>query len=206
MADCTYSVQFHSIRTHSLPCHVACTCSWILGGWVWLQFLTTPCAPLVWPSRNCLRLLPYILPPLYWLFCSTLFWMYVGLMFLLLTHLGAVSNCPLLQFLPCWGLIFRVCCLPLFLHMWWLCLLGCFFIPSMSKNCIMSVLFLSLNPWHSLSSSLHTAFDHVSLIRESSISCLYLVIISFVTGWTTPFASFSIAMGCYINCSFLEFF
>ena len=39
------------------------------------------------------------------------------------------------------------------------------------------------------------AFDHVSLNKGSASSCLYLVIVSLVTGWTTPVATSSSAWG-----------
>ena len=62
-------------------------------------------------------------------------------------------------------------------------------IPFMSRNIIVMVPSVSPKLWHSLPSSLHIAFDHTSRIRGSSISFLYLLIVSLVTGCTTPFAT-----------------
>ncbi len=52
-------------------------------------------------------------------------------------------------------------------------------------------------PWVRRCSSFDMAGTHKSFKLESSMSLVYLVIVSFVTGWTTPLQTSSMLMSCW---------
>ena len=79
-------------------------------------------------------------------------------------------------------------------HIWYVTfqLIGIFLISSNVRNLIVSVPFVSPKSWAICLSSTHIAISHTSHKMGSSTSFWYFVTVSFVTRWTTPFATSSI--------------
>ena len=84
--------------------------------------------------------------------------------------------------------------------------LGMFLISSCDIKMIVSVPVLPPQPWARWPSSLHIAFVHTVCMSGSFANFLYFMIVSFVTGCTSPLhVCSSCASNTKVGCSVLSF-